>query len=131
MPHAKDRVLPWGLGTTLSGGFFLVILLGVLGLSLTGRAMQAVRQNEAACAPLGAQGTPARDCLEIQLGALGAVLNSYRVGVVRTEEQSRARTLAVVSALLPPRHPESGPLLRLRPGRRQKGRRRGCRAGGH
>jgi len=197
MPHSKDRALPWGLGPTLAGGFFLVILLGVLGFARTGRAMQAsadraaaaeaqvrlgvaqadavtlasrdtaaytqgyvytaqseklerkwesqeaavdgfaalqgtlralpggadlraqcaeaARQDRDVCAPLeeraialtragrGAearalvesQGTPARYRLEIQLDALGAALDFYRVGAVRTEEQSRAHTLLV------------------------------------
>jgi len=37
----EDRTLPWSLGATLAGGFFLVILLGILSFSHTGRTMQA------------------------------------------------------------------------------------------
>ena len=103
------------------------------GYCLAARAIALTRAGwlAEARALLESQGTPARYRLEIQLDALGAALNSDRVGVIRTEEQSRAHTLAVVSAPLPPRHPESGPLLRPWPGRRQEGRRQGRRAGGH
>jgi len=40
MAKIKDRALPWSLGATLAGGFFLVILLGLLGYFQTVRAMQ-------------------------------------------------------------------------------------------
>lgn len=40
MAETKDRALPWSLSTTLAGGFFLVIVLGLLGYFQTVRAIQ-------------------------------------------------------------------------------------------
>ncbi len=41
LSNIEDRALPWSLGATLTGGFFLVILLGIVSFSQTGRSMQA------------------------------------------------------------------------------------------
>ncbi len=62
MAKIKDRALPWSLGATLAGGFFLVILLGLLGYFQTVRAMQdSARRSHRMNAEIAACLSLARD----------------------------------------------------------------------